>query len=98
MARSRILNKIKYGLTILKKDIVYGLQTMIWVIMTKDPCDICIVKACCKEYCELKVEVINTCYPYETLKGAKIFSSLVLTILIGAVIILLFCIYKAIVS
>ena len=98
MARSRIFNKIKYSIKTFFKDLIFGVQSIIYVLMLKDPCETCIVKACCRERCELKSDVINSHYPYETLHGAQIFCMLVLTVLIIAGIVLLFCIYKGVVS
>lgn len=82
MSGSKIYNRIKYEILYFKDALIM----LIANLFLKDPCEKCIVKACCSERCEIKVQTINMMLPHKTILHAKVFSMTVLLIFVLAVL------------
>jgi len=58
-------------------------------LFLKDPCEKCIVRACCSERCEIKVQTINMIMPHKTILYAKLFSIAILFNFLIAILVLI---------
>lgn len=74
MARSRIFKSVKEEALEFKD----GLMMLIANLFLKDPCKKCLVRACCSDQCEIKIQTINMMLPHKTILHAKLFSIAIL--------------------
>lgn len=74
MASSRIFTRVKYEVLDFKNAFIM----LVANLFLKDPCKKCIVRACCSESCEIKVQTINMMMPHKTILHAQLFSLAIL--------------------
>jgi len=60
---------------LLLKSSLWELWQSIWLT---NPCDKCLVKACCNEKCEIVIAIDNFLFPHETIKEKKYMAWLVI--------------------
>lgn len=83
MARSTIRNTVipifKYNIKALVLDFKDGFLMLVANLFLKDPCKKCLVRACCSDQCEIKIQTINMMLPHKTILHAKLFSIAILS-------------------
>ena len=62
----------------------YFLRTLKLGLTLKDPCKMCLVKACCSNKCEDKIYVEKLIFPYDSVKEKKMYSYIVLFLMCWA--------------
>lgn len=64
---------------------IIWLFVKLWGTLTiKDPCSHCIIKSCCTERCEEKIQLLNFIFPDDEIKSAKITAAGCLFALVGS--------------
>ena len=60
------------------KDFKNGVIDIFTTIVIKDPCDTCIVRACCSEECEDYYKFRRFIFPHDSLKSKRFFAWVVI--------------------
>jgi len=92
MARPRIFRSVKEEALEFKD----GFLMLVSNLFLKDPCKKCLVRACCSDQCEIKIQTINMMLPHKTILNAKLFSMAILSCFAFAILSLTLSLFKVI--